>query len=38
YKNVKPDYVKALWNIFNWAEISKRFDNAVAGGNGLLLG
>ncbi|MGH3517220.1 MAG: superoxide dismutase [Haloechinothrix sp.] len=37
YKNVKPDYVKALWNIYNWAEISKRFDNAVAGGNGLLL-
>ena len=37
YKNVKPDYVKALWNIFNWAEISKRFDNAVSGGNGLLL-
>jgi Fe-Mn family superoxide dismutase len=37
YKNVKADYVKALWNIYNWAEISKRFDNAVAGGNGLLL-
>jgi Fe-Mn family superoxide dismutase len=37
YKNVKADYVKALWNIYNWAEVSKRFDNAVAGGNGLLL-
>ncbi|MQA61851.1 MAG: superoxide dismutase [Actinophytocola sp.] len=37
YKNVKPDYAKALWNVYNWAEISKRFDNAVAGGNGLLL-
>jgi Fe-Mn family superoxide dismutase len=37
YKNVKADYVKALWNIYNWAEISKRFDNAVSGGNGLLL-
>jgi len=37
YKNVKPEYVKALWNVYNWAEISKRFDNAVAGGNGLLL-
>jgi Fe-Mn family superoxide dismutase len=37
YKNVKADYVKALWNVYNWAEISKRFDNAVAGGNGLLL-
>ncbi|MPY77196.1 MAG: superoxide dismutase [Actinophytocola sp.] len=37
YKNVKPDYVKALWNVYDWAEIGKRFDNAVAGGNGLLL-
>ncbi|GAA5151680.1 MULTISPECIES: superoxide dismutase [Amycolatopsis] len=37
YKNVKADYVKALWNVYNWAEISKRFDNAVSGGNGLLL-
>ncbi|WP_236797018.1 superoxide dismutase [Amycolatopsis sp. GM8] len=37
YKNVKADYVKALWNIYNWAEVSKRFDNAVSGGNGLLL-
>jgi Fe-Mn family superoxide dismutase len=37
YKNVKADYVKALWNIYNWGEISKRFDNAVSGGNGLLI-
>ena len=37
YKNVKADYVKALWNVYNWAEISKRFENAVSGGNGLLL-
>ncbi|TVT57553.1 superoxide dismutase [Amycolatopsis cynarae] len=37
YKNVKADYVKALWNIYNWGEISKRFDNAVSGGNGLLV-
>lgn len=37
YKNVKADYVKALWNVYNWAEVSKRFDNAVSGGNGLLL-
>jgi len=36
YKNVKADYVKALWNVYNWAEISKRFDNARSGGNGLL--
>jgi Fe-Mn family superoxide dismutase len=37
YKNVKADYVKALWNVYNWAEVSKRFDNAVSGGNGLLI-
>lgn len=37
YKNVKADYVKALWNVYNWGEIGKRFDNAVTGGNGLLL-
>ncbi|MFO7190809.1 MULTISPECIES: superoxide dismutase [Thermocrispum] len=36
YKNVKADYVKALWNVYNWAEIAKRFENAVNGGNGLL--
>ncbi|NIJ10330.1 Fe-Mn family superoxide dismutase [Saccharomonospora amisosensis] len=37
YKNVKPDYVNALWNIFDWAEIGKRFEDAKAGRNGLLL-
>ena len=37
YKNVKPDYIAALWNVFNWEEIGKRFENARNGGNGLLL-
>ncbi|GLY69182.1 superoxide dismutase [Amycolatopsis taiwanensis] len=37
YKNVKADYVKALWNVYNWGEIARRFDNAVSGGNGMLL-
>lgn len=37
YKNVKPDYVKALWNVYDWAEIGKRFEDAKAGRNGLLL-
>ncbi|GMS98937.1 hypothetical protein PENTCL1PPCAC_21112, partial [Pristionchus entomophagus] len=25
YKNVRPDYVKAVWKVANWKEISKRF-------------
>lgn len=25
YKNVKGDYVKALWNVINWADVAERF-------------
>ncbi len=28
YKNVKADYVKALWNIINWADVAARYDAA----------
>jgi len=28
YKNVRPDYVKAVWQIANWADISDRFVKA----------
>ncbi|MEJ6013924.1 superoxide dismutase [Corynebacterium sp. H127] len=28
YKNVKADYVKAVWNVFNWEEVAKRFAAA----------
>uniref|UniRef100_A0A0N5C416 Superoxide dismutase n=1 Tax=Strongyloides papillosus TaxID=174720 RepID=A0A0N5C416_STREA len=28
YKNVRPDYVNAIWKIANWKNISERFDNA----------
>jgi Fe-Mn family superoxide dismutase len=28
YKNVKPDYVKAWWNVVNWADASERFEAA----------
>ena len=31
YQNVKPDYVKAIWNIVNWADVQKRFEAARAG-------
>ena len=28
YKNVKADYVKAVWNVFNWDEVATRFEAA----------
>ncbi|WP_016701018.1 superoxide dismutase [Actinoalloteichus spitiensis] len=37
YRNVKPDYVNALWNVVDWAEVGRRFEDARAGRNGLLL-
>ncbi|KAG7509180.1 Superoxide dismutase [Mn], mitochondrial [Solea senegalensis] len=28
YKNVRPDYVKAMWNIINWENVSERLQTA----------
>ena len=28
YKNVKADYVKAVWNVFNWDDVAARFAGA----------
>lgn len=28
YKNVRADYVKAIWNIINWKNVAERFDAA----------
>jgi Fe-Mn family superoxide dismutase len=37
YVNVKGDYIKAFWNIANWANVQKRFDAARENTNGLLV-
>ncbi|HEY9409612.1 MAG TPA: superoxide dismutase [Jiangellaceae bacterium] len=37
YKNVKPDYVAAFWNIANWADVAARFAKATQKTSGLLL-
>jgi Fe-Mn family superoxide dismutase len=37
YKNVRADYVKAFWNIVDWANVHDRFSAARSKTNGLLL-
>jgi len=29
YKNVRPDYLKAIWDVVNWADVAKRYAAAV---------
>jgi superoxide dismutase, Fe-Mn family len=31
YKNMRPDFVKAIWSIANWNDISSRFAKAQSG-------
>jgi Fe-Mn family superoxide dismutase len=28
YQNLRADYLKAIWNVINWEEVSRRFDQA----------
>jgi Fe-Mn family superoxide dismutase len=37
YQNVKPEYVKAFWNIVNWADVQARFLEASNNTSTLLL-
>ena len=32
YKNVRPDFVKAMWEVVNWADVSRRYADAQTGG------
>ncbi|GAB2546169.1 superoxide dismutase [Brachybacterium huguangmaarense] len=36
YQNVKADYVKAIWNIVNWANVAERFENARSNAQGIV--
>lgn len=36
YLNVRADYVKAFWNIANWADVAKRFEAARSQTAGLI--
>ncbi|GAA4284991.1 superoxide dismutase [Brevibacterium daeguense] len=38
YTNVKADYVKAFWNIVNWADVQARFERARTQTEGLITG
>jgi len=29
YQNKRPDYLKAIWNVINWHEVSKKYHAAI---------
>jgi Fe-Mn family superoxide dismutase len=37
YQNVRADYVKAFWNIVNWADVEARLTRARTATNGLIV-
>lgn len=30
YKNVRPEYLKAIWQVINWQNVAERYEAAVA--------
>lgn len=30
YKNVRPDYIKAIWDIINWKNVEERYTSATS--------
>jgi len=35
YKNVRPDFVKAMWDVVNWEDVAARYSAAKAGNAGV---
>jgi Fe-Mn family superoxide dismutase len=31
YRNARPDYVARLWNVINWADVARRYEQAQVG-------
>src|SRR5690554_2658588 len=29
YENKRPDYLSAIWNVINWDEVSRRYEDAI---------